>query len=144
MPKNEIDPEDPMELCGVGLLTEEDTSEPMTECFIEEFLRMGYNAKQVLALFRNPHYTGMNMVIQNRGDQFVKDKIVEVFGWWKRPVQWAERRAGIPPVSTPDGACGDGSGAPCQCGVREEKNQDPQDAGPRLTDPMGTEIPPLE
>ena len=93
MPKNEIDPEDPMELCGVGLLTEEDTSEPMTECFIEEFLRLGYNAEQVLALFRNPHYTGMNMVLQNRGEPFVRDKIVEVFGWWKRPVQWEAQPA---------------------------------------------------
>lgn len=90
MPKNEFDPEDPLELRGVGLVTEDDTSEPMTECFVEEFLRMGHNAKEILALFRNPHYTGMNMVIQNRGEQFVKDKITEVFGWWKCPVSWAE------------------------------------------------------
>jgi hypothetical protein len=38
MPKDEIDPEDPMELRG-GFATREDTSELMTECFIEEFLR---------------------------------------------------------------------------------------------------------
>lgn len=86
MPKDEFDPEDPMELCVVGLLTEADTSEPMTECFVEEFLRLGYNARQILALFRNRHYTGMNMVLQNRGEEFVKAKIVEVFGWWRRPV----------------------------------------------------------
>lgn len=78
-----------MELCGVGLLTAEDTSEAMTECFIEEFLRLGHNAGQILALFRDRHYTGMNMVLQNRGEDFVKAKIGEVFGWWRRDVEWA-------------------------------------------------------
>src|SRR5262245_40321878 len=46
MPKDEIDPDDPMELFGVGILTDEDTTQAMTECFIEEFLRLGYNHKQ--------------------------------------------------------------------------------------------------
>jgi len=88
MPKNEIDPEDPMELRGVGFLTEEDTSEAMTECFIEEFMRLGHDHRQILALFRNRHYTGLNMVLQNRGEAFVKAKITEVFGWWRRTVDW--------------------------------------------------------
>lgn len=86
MPKDEIDPEDPLELCGVALLTEEDTSDAMSECFIEEFLRLGYDPTQVLALFRNPHYTGPNMVLGNRGERWVRGKIAEVFGWWGRPV----------------------------------------------------------
>jgi hypothetical protein len=88
MPKDEIDPEDPMELCGVGFATREDTSELMTECFVEEFMRLGHSAGQILALFRNPHYTGMNRVLQNRGEAFVRAKILEVFGWWQRDVVW--------------------------------------------------------
>ena len=88
MPKNETDPEDPLELHRVGLLTHEDTTESMSECFIEEFMRLGYGARDILALFRNPYYTGMHMVLDNRGDEFVRRKIVEVFGWWKRPVQF--------------------------------------------------------
>ena len=86
MPKDELDPDDPLELRGVGLLTGEDTSETMTECFIEEFLRLGFDAGQILSLFRNPHYTGTHMVLRSRGETFVKDKIAEVFGWWGRPV----------------------------------------------------------
>jgi hypothetical protein len=89
MPKDEIDPDDPMELCGVGLVTAEDNSSLMAECFIEEFLRLGHSASQILALFRNPHYTGVNMVLHNRGEPFVKSKIVEVFGWWQRPVDFS-------------------------------------------------------
>ena len=90
MPKNEVDPEDPLELHGVGLLTHEDTTEAMTECFIEEFLRLGHGAREILALFRNPYYTGVHMVLENRGEDFVRAKIMEVFGWWNRPVQFAE------------------------------------------------------
>ena len=82
MPKDEFDFEDPLELNGVAFLTQEDTTDAMSECFIEEFMRMGYNAKQVLALFRNPHYIGMNMVLEKRGEQFIRERITEVFVRW--------------------------------------------------------------
>ncbi len=88
MPKDEVDPEDPLALCGVALETGEDTSEPMTECLVEEFMRLGYGAAGILALFRNPHYTGMHQVWVQRGEGFVRGKIEEVFGWWRREVRW--------------------------------------------------------
>src|SRR6266511_5474426 len=93
MPKDEFDPDDPMELNGVALLTDEDTTDAMTECFVEEFMLMGYNHKQLLALFRNPHYLGMNMVLQKRGEVFVKGVISDVFERWGRKIEW--------PASTP-------------------------------------------
>lgn len=96
MPKDEFDFDDPMELSGVALVTEEDTTDAMCECFIEEFMRMGYNHKQILALFRNPHYLGMNLVLQNRGEQFVREAIADVFARWGRPVP---RGTGVAPVS---------------------------------------------
>lgn len=86
MPKDEFDFEDPLELNGVALVTDEDTTDAMCECFIEEFMRMGYSANQVLALFRNPHYLGMNLVLEKRGEQFIRDSISEVFARWGRPV----------------------------------------------------------
>lgn len=87
MPKDEFDFEDPLELNGVAFLTEKDTSAEMAECFTEEFMRMGYNHKQVLALFRNPHYTGPNMVLANKGEPFVRDIIAGTFARWGRPIQ---------------------------------------------------------
>lgn|ERR1041385_2238515 len=87
MPKDEFDFEDPLELNGVGIICSEDTTEAMTECFVEEFMRLGYNQKQILAFFRNPHYLGMNMALQNRGEEFVKEKIREVFARWGRWIQ---------------------------------------------------------
>jgi hypothetical protein len=90
MPKDEFDPEDPLELNGAVFLTPEDTTNAMCECFIEEFLRMGYGPQQILALFRDPQYLGMNMVMQNRGMQFVRHSITEAFARWGRTVTWPE------------------------------------------------------
>jgi hypothetical protein len=90
MPKDEFDFEDPLELNGVALLTREDTSADMAECFVEEFLRMGYNHKQILALFLNPHYLGMNMVLQNKGEAFVKKVIAETFAKWGKTISWPD------------------------------------------------------
>ena len=88
MPKDEFDFDDPLELNGVAMLTAEDTSSAMCECFIEEFLRMGYGHKQILAMFRNRHYLAMNLVVENKGEQFVRDQISGVFARWGRPVRW--------------------------------------------------------
>jgi hypothetical protein len=84
MPKDEFDFEDPLELNGVALVTHEDTTDTMCECFIEEFMRMGYTAEQILKLFRNPHYMGMQMVLEKRGEEFVRQRLVEVFARWGR------------------------------------------------------------
>jgi hypothetical protein len=105
MPKDEFDFDDPMELSGVGLFTEEDTLELMAECFIEEYMRLGHNHKQILALFRNPRYLGMSMVLENRGEPFVRHKIAEVFARWGRAVVWP-----VEPDATPGAA---------QAGARE-------------------------
>jgi hypothetical protein len=160
MPKDEFDFEDPFELTGVALMTEEDTSEAMCECFIEEFLRMGYNHKQLLALFKNPHYIGMNMVLRNRGEQYVRDQIADVFARWGREVVWATPVGvsegsvikmetppeldsvpiGFRPRATPAGGavagrCGCGSAEPCSQELEHE-------AG--VTDPMGNAVPKLK
>ena|SRR3989344_4973387 len=89
MPKDEFDFDDPMELQGVGLFTSEETTEAMAECFIEEFLRMGFDHHRILDLFKNPFYIGMNMVLQNRGEEFVRNFIQETFEKWGRQVAWS-------------------------------------------------------
>jgi hypothetical protein len=88
MPKNELDPEDPMEMRAIALPSSEDTTDAMTDCFVEEFMRLGYNHKQLLALFRNPHYTGLHMVLDLKGEPYVRDRIGEMFARWGRPVEW--------------------------------------------------------
>ena len=88
MPKDEFDFDDPMELSGVGLVTREDTTRDMAECFVEEFMRLGYAPIQILALFRNTHYLGPNMVLQKHGEPFVREIIGETFARWGRRATW--------------------------------------------------------
>ena len=113
MPKDEFDFGDPLELNGLAFATPEDTTSEMGECFAEEFMRMGYNARQVLALFRNPEYLGPNLVLQKRGEAFVRGLIAEVFARWGIPVEWpaplgtAVKPAG-PPTERPGGFLRDG------------------------------------
>ncbi len=80
MPKDEADPEDPMELVGVFLPGDE---RKMAECFVEEFLLLGFSNEQVLQLFRDPFYEGMHRVYERHGEGFVRELIAEVGGPWQ-------------------------------------------------------------
>jgi hypothetical protein len=134
MPKDEFDFEDPLELNGVGLVCNEDTTAVMAECFIEEFMRLGYDHKQILALFRNPHYLGMNLALQKRGEQFVREKIAEVFARRGRQVAWtSDCRTGVAPVSDLNATEASQS--------TSAGNGDRLEACPALTDPMGEPVP---
>ena len=137
MPKDEFDFEDPLELNGVALLTDEDTSAGMSECFAEEFMRMGYNHKQVLALFLNPHYVGPNMVLQNKGELFVRDIIAETFARWGRPIEWSNPGT-HPEKDQPSPLPADGTedqSLPTPAVTKE--------ADDKLTDPLGNPAPKL-
>ena len=138
MPKDEFDFEDPLELNGVALLTEEDTSAEMGECFAEEFMRMGYNHQQVLELFQNPHYVGPNMVLQNKGEPFVRDIIVGTFARWGRPFQWpnpGSSRREEAPISPPPADANEDQSLLTSAATSE--------ADDKLTDPLGNPAPKL-
>ena len=138
MPKDEFDFDDPLELNGVALYTDEDTQRDMAECFAEEFLMLGYNHKQLLAMFRNPHYLGLNMVLQNKGEAFVKEVISDVFARWGRKIEWppacSSRREEAQTSSSPPVRNG------CQSLVTSAATDEFDE---KLTDPLGDPIPKL-
>ena len=111
----------------------------MGECFVEEFLRMGYNHKQILALFRNPHYLGMNLVLKNRGEEFVREQISEAFARWGRAVTWHEAGSSRREEAQTSFA----SAAP-QEDQGLHASASTTDFDPTLTDPMGAAIPRLD
>ncbi len=82
MPKNEIDPSDPMELVGVTMPASSEAVDEMGLAFTEEFLRMGYSPEQVLMFFKNPFYRGPNQVYTLRGEQAVQAIIHEACRKW--------------------------------------------------------------
>jgi len=103
MPKDEFDFEDPFELNGMAFLSHEDTTNDMAECFTEEFMRMGYNHKQVLALFRNPQYLGPHMAFEQRGEPFIRNLIADVFARWGKAVTWPAGNPLTPALSPSEG-----------------------------------------
>lgn len=96
MPKDEFDFNDPFELNGHVLPTVEDTTDAMAECFIEEYSRMGYSHRQILALFRNPLYLGPHLAFQRRGESFLRQLIANVFARWGEAVSWPSPADGGP------------------------------------------------
>ena len=153
MPKDEFDFEDPFELNGMAFLTHEDTTNDMAECFTEEFMRMGYSHKQILALFRNPQYLGPHMALEKRGEPFIRYLIAEVFARWGKVVTWPDGRAGSPlpaaelKLSSTESERRARSDAPYL--EPSEGRQDlvnstaTTDVEETLTDPMGAPIPKL-
>jgi len=145
MPKDEFDFEDPFELNGMAFMTHEDTTNDMAETFIEEFMRMGYGHKQILALFRNPHYLGPNMALEKRGEPFIRDMIAEVFARWGRQVEWASVVANLPTQdcsSRRESALTSSTNQIERTNVRCYEREGEGTRGERpLTDPTGAPIP---
>lgn len=58
MPMHDPDPEDPLELCAIGVPDPGgQSSRLMAECFAVEFLRLGFTSEEVLAMFRSSSYS---------------------------------------------------------------------------------------
>jgi hypothetical protein len=146
MPKDEFDFDDPLELNGMAFLTHEDTTDAMAETFIEEFLRLGYGHKQVLALFRNPHYLGPNLALEKRGEPFIRDLIAEVFARSGRKIEWPvaggsevaqTSKSAVSPISK--SAERDNAGA--QAGLATRDTAGSEACATQPTDPTGAPAP---
>ena len=88
MPFADPDPTDPTVLVGVALPAEADTTRDMSWVFAEEFARMGFDAAQILRLFRSSFYAGAHEALRTLGEPAVVaivDECVTVFGRHTRP-----------------------------------------------------------
>ncbi|MBL9139021.1 MAG: hypothetical protein JNK85_24350 [Verrucomicrobiales bacterium] len=133
MPKDEFDFEDPLELNGMAFLSQEDTTNDMAECFAEEFMRLGYDHRRVMALFANPHYLGPHLAFQQRGEAFIRDLITNVFARWGRRTDWPDPT----PVAKPPGT-GPADQPPAPATESGVSHVDEERV---LTDPTGAPIP---
>ncbi len=87
MPHRTPDPRDPMTLTGVGFECEDDTpTHEMAECFVEEFLRSGVPADEVLELFRKPDYAAAHQAYQALGEEVIA-QMVHDFAHAYRPIR---------------------------------------------------------
>jgi hypothetical protein len=73
MAEKHYDRDDPFTMVGVAVPGDGDADLVNMACaFAEEFLRMGWPAERVLALFRSPFYQGPHAVYRAKGEEWVK------------------------------------------------------------------------
>jgi|ETNmetMinimDraft_26_1059896.scaffolds.fasta_scaffold205704_2 hypothetical protein len=76
MPTHEPNADDPMELVGVRLpVPDEQTMKDMAECFVEEFVRLGHTADELMSMCRNPFYGGLHEAYLALGEAHISELI---------------------------------------------------------------------
>ena len=78
--EKEFEQEDPFEMVQMFLDLPADGNfyDQMARTFIEEYMRMGWDNDEILALFQEPYYRGTYDILQKNGEEFVKNLIDEV------------------------------------------------------------------
>jgi len=78
MPYEEFDVEDPMDLVGMVLPGEPGQLETMAECFVEEYVRMGWDEPRLMTLFVNPMFMATHRIYRQKGEKYVRELIQRV------------------------------------------------------------------
>jgi len=78
MPYDDPDPTDPMTLHGVGVETDsEESMVEMAACFIEEYARLGFDARRIERMFHTQGYAGPAMALRVLGEKRIRDLIAD-------------------------------------------------------------------
>ncbi|MFQ5756612.1 MAG: hypothetical protein ACE5H7_11055 [Acidiferrobacterales bacterium] len=72
----------PMELVGVGL--PEGDLDCMAECLIEEYMLLGWNERQLMALFTRPFFQTTHRICREKGEVYVHNLIRRVRERWSQ------------------------------------------------------------
>ena len=83
MPKDEFVDEDPMELTGMVLPGEPGQLEAMAECFVEEYVRMGWDEPRLMTLFTHPLFMATHRIYRHKGEAYVRNLIQEARAKWR-------------------------------------------------------------
>lgn len=82
MPKDEFVEEDPMELVGMVLPGEAGQLERMAETIVEEYIRLGWSERRLMALFTNPMFAATHRIYRQKGEAYVQALIQETQKRW--------------------------------------------------------------
>ena len=84
MPHDEPDAGDPMGLVGMVLPGEPGQLEAMAECFVEEYVRMGWGEERLMTLFVNPLFLGTHRIYREKGEAYVRELVRRTCARWRR------------------------------------------------------------
>jgi hypothetical protein len=83
MPYDDPDATDPMTIHGVVVETDSDAPmRDMAECFVEEYLRGGFEADRILKMFQTQGYAGPFLAYQTLGEDEIRRIIDELVPLW--------------------------------------------------------------
>ena len=88
MPKDEFEDDDPMELTGMVLPGEPGQLETMAECFVEEYVRMGWDEPRLMTLFTHPLFMATHRIYRQKGEAYVRDLIRKSVAKWTVRASW--------------------------------------------------------
>ena len=78
MPYHDPDATDPMTLHGVVIETNDDRAMyEMAECFVEEYIRLGFDTDRILRMFTTRGYAGPFLACQTLGERVIRSLIAE-------------------------------------------------------------------
>ncbi len=83
MPYDDPDATDPMTLHGVVVETDSDAAmRDMAECFVEEYIRGGFDGDRILKMFQTQGYAGPFLAYQTLGENAIQRIIDELMHLW--------------------------------------------------------------
>ena len=74
--------DDPMEMIGMVMPGEPGQLEAMAECLVEEYVRLGWDARRLLTLFVNPMFMATYRIYQQKGEAYVRELIDRTCAKW--------------------------------------------------------------
>ena len=74
--------DDPMEMIGMVLPGEPGQLETMAECLVEEYVRLGWDARRLITLFVNPLFMATYRIYQQKGEAYVRELIDRTCAKW--------------------------------------------------------------
>lgn len=83
MPREEFDRADPMELVGMVMPGEAGQLEAMAECLVEEYVRLGWDERRLMTLFRSPRFLATHRVYREKGEPYVQQLIRATLVKWR-------------------------------------------------------------
>lgn len=82
MTSKEFDQDDPMDLVGMVLPGEPGQLEAMAECFVEEYIRLGWDERRLMTLFTSPMFLGTHRIYRQKGEEYVRALIRQNLAKW--------------------------------------------------------------
>lgn len=82
MVNKDFESEDPMQLVGMVLPGEAGQLEAMAECIVEEYVRMGWDERRLMTIFRSAMFLATHRIYQIKGEMWVRQLIRRVCARW--------------------------------------------------------------